>query len=293
MDWTGLDWPYTDQNSCTQTANVAKAMKSCLQLCLKLLPSLLRHHSSISERSKVTCIFNELQKKSLWLNSCGFSTGFEYPSLALTVSYRDHTHLLAKNQRQNPPVRMLCLLEGLEERLLSAQTKLQPFLKCRTRRSMHVTLLWPVGNRGMIPQQARKQLETELETTLHSLVTFAVCVQLFWSIQSSPLSSSESSPQSSPESRVQVLYCPFRTRLHCINRMRCLWFVWLPCYNVLYIKNIINLLQNQITVDQQQTSSCTLNAMATKPIATCVHSRQELPTGNGVSIRQSIPSGDW
>ena len=33
----------TDQNSCIQTANVTKAMKGRLQLCLKLLPSLLRH----------------------------------------------------------------------------------------------------------------------------------------------------------------------------------------------------------------------------------------------------------
>ena len=31
-------------------------------------------------------------------------------------------------------------------------------------------------------QQAGKQLETELETILHSLMTFAVCVQLFWSV---------------------------------------------------------------------------------------------------------------
>ena len=36
--WTGL---WTDQNSCIQTANVTKAMKGRLQLCLKLLPSLL------------------------------------------------------------------------------------------------------------------------------------------------------------------------------------------------------------------------------------------------------------
>ena len=42
-----LDWTVdgTDQNSCIQTANVTKAMKGRLQLCLKLLPSLglLRH----------------------------------------------------------------------------------------------------------------------------------------------------------------------------------------------------------------------------------------------------------
>ena len=41
LDWTGLDW--TDQNSCIQTANAAKATTAFLQLCLKLLPSLLRH----------------------------------------------------------------------------------------------------------------------------------------------------------------------------------------------------------------------------------------------------------
>ena len=54
---SGLDW-------IIQTANVTKAMKGCLQLCLKLLPSLLRHRSSISKRSKVMCIlnFNALQQ---------------------------------------------------------------------------------------------------------------------------------------------------------------------------------------------------------------------------------------
>ena len=59
MDWT-MDWTtdWTDQNSCTHTANVTQAMKGCN----KLLPSLLRHRSSISERSKVMCIFNELQQ---------------------------------------------------------------------------------------------------------------------------------------------------------------------------------------------------------------------------------------
>ena len=56
-----------------------------------------------------------------------------------------------------------------------------------------------------------------------------------------------------------------------INLAWCLWFVWLPCYNVLYkerhyLQAAKNLLKNQITVDQQQTISCTLSAMATKPI---------------------------
>ena len=63
LDWTGLD--YTDQNSCIQTANAAKATTAFLQLCLKLLPSLLRHHSSISARSKVTCKI----KKQEWTST--------------------------------------------------------------------------------------------------------------------------------------------------------------------------------------------------------------------------------
>ena len=44
--WTGLDYglDWTDQNSYIQTANATKATTACIQLCLKLPPSLLRHN---------------------------------------------------------------------------------------------------------------------------------------------------------------------------------------------------------------------------------------------------------
>jgi len=38
----------------------------------------------------------------------------------------------------------------------------------------------------MMPQKARRQLETELETSCCRLGGFAVCIQQFWSVQSSP-----------------------------------------------------------------------------------------------------------
>ena len=59
MDWT-VDWTvdWRDQNSCMQAANVTKAMKGCLQLCLRLLPSLLQASSPRFPRSKVTHNFN-------------------------------------------------------------------------------------------------------------------------------------------------------------------------------------------------------------------------------------------
>ena len=50
---------------------------------------------------------------------------------------------------------------------------------------MHVTFD-PLDIEETMPQQARKQLETELEMPFIALVTFAVCIQLFWSVQSSP-----------------------------------------------------------------------------------------------------------
>jgi len=47
----------------------------------------------------------------------------------------------------------------------------------------------------MMPQQARKQLEAELETNCCiALVVFAVCIQLFLSVQSSPVHNPVQSP---------------------------------------------------------------------------------------------------
>ena len=62
--WTGLDCglDWTDQNSCIQTANVTKAMKGRLQPVSSCFLACCNIISSISERSKVTCIFNELQQ---------------------------------------------------------------------------------------------------------------------------------------------------------------------------------------------------------------------------------------
>jgi len=42
----------------------------------------------------------------------------------------------------------------------------------------------------MMPQQARKQLKEKLETEpVTALVVFANCIQLFWSVHSSPVHS--------------------------------------------------------------------------------------------------------
>jgi len=53
--------------------------------------------------------------------------------------------------------------------------------------NMHVTFDF-TEIEELMPQQARKQLEAEL-------AAFAVCIQLFWSVQSSPV---QSIVQSSP-----------------------------------------------------------------------------------------------
>ena len=73
LDWTGLDW--TDQNSCIQTVNANKVSVSSFLVAGWCIAS------SISERSNVTCIFNELQVRWLWLNPCGCWTSFEHPWL--------------------------------------------------------------------------------------------------------------------------------------------------------------------------------------------------------------------
>ena len=51
--------------------------------------------------------------------------------------------------------------------------------------NMHVTFdLTEIEE--VMTQQARKQLDTELGTSVVALVVFTVCIQQFWSVQSSP-----------------------------------------------------------------------------------------------------------
>ena len=117
MDWT-MDWTGLIKNSCIQTANSTKATTSCLHLCLKLLPSLLRRVSWISVRSKVTCIFNKLQQRWLWLNPRGF-WNWLWVSMTCIHCFLWRPHAFAWKAPSShfdwALVRRLCLLEGLEE----------------------------------------------------------------------------------------------------------------------------------------------------------------------------------
>ena len=62
MDWT-MDWNMDWNMDCIQlqTANITKAMKGCLTVFLSFL-ACCGIVSTISERSEVSCIFNELQQ---------------------------------------------------------------------------------------------------------------------------------------------------------------------------------------------------------------------------------------
>jgi len=75
---------------------------------------------------------------------------------------------------------------------------------------LNMNVTFDLAKIEMMPQQARKQLETELETTCCSLGGVPVCIQQFWSVQSSPVQSSpvQSSPvQSNPiQSSPAIVY---------------------------------------------------------------------------------------
>ena len=59
--------------------------------------------------------------------------------------------------------------------------------------SLNIHMAFDLSEIKMIPQQARKQLKAKLETEpVTALVVFANCIQLFWSVHSSPVHSPES-----------------------------------------------------------------------------------------------------
>ena len=93
LDWTmdgiGLDWPkqlYTDSERHQGYNSLSPALPQVASLLLSPRGIIF----SISERSKVTCIFNKFQQGgSSWL----LVNGFEHPWLVSTVSYGGHMHL--------------------------------------------------------------------------------------------------------------------------------------------------------------------------------------------------------
>jgi len=220
-----VDW--ADQNSCIKTTNTTKATKACPQLCLKLLSCCWVLEASSSQfprgqRSRAYLIsFHKCSSGRLLVGSVKVR-----PSMTCIYCFLWRPH--ASTGKAPSPifdwalVRTLCSLEGLEVKSSYFEQKL------------HSNLCWSVENRRKIPlssrttveahscllnmhvtfdltqidaQQARKQLEAELEKSCVALAAFAVCIQLFWSVQSSPVQSSpvhspvQSIVQSSPESR--------------------------------------------------------------------------------------------
>ena len=107
---------WTNWNRCTQTANTTN------RYCLKLLPiywgivfSILRGQRS---RTYIMSSTKVALADSLWVLKPALSIHDLHPVQAPLWSFN------------RALVRMLCLLEGLEEQLFWAETTLQPLMKC-------------------------------------------------------------------------------------------------------------------------------------------------------------------
>ena len=143
LDWTGLDYGldwtgltkqlYTDSERHQGYNSLSPALPQVDSLLLSPRGILF----SISERSKVTCLFNTRQQKWLWLNPCGFCKWF-WASVTCIYCSLQRPHASVGKAPSSifdwALVRALCLLEGLEEQLFWTETTLQPFLKCRNQK---------------------------------------------------------------------------------------------------------------------------------------------------------------
>ena len=201
-DWTGL-WTGlhgTEQNMQLYTDSERHQGYNSLSPARPQVDSLLLSPQgilfSISERSKVTCIFNKFQQRWLWLTPCRFCKWF-WASMTCIYCSLQRPHASVGKAPSSifdwALVRALCLLEGLEERLFCTETTLQPLLKCRKQKKyssvihdhswssfllIKIICTWPLTSqksRRWCLHRLRSNLRQSWRQTAVALVVFTVC----------------------------------------------------------------------------------------------------------------------
>ena len=172
--WTGLDSPkqlYTDSKRHQGYNSLSPALPQFASLLLSPRGIVF----SISERSKVT--YNNLKQRWLWLTSYGFCKWF-WASMTCIYCFiwRPHTSVgkAPSSIFHWALVRMLCILEGLEEQLFWIETTFQPLWKYRKQKE-HSS----VNRQGSKLRQSWRQAAV-------ALVAFAVCFGQSSQVQCSP-----------------------------------------------------------------------------------------------------------
>jgi len=151
---------------------------------------------SISESSKVMCMFNELQQRWLWLTLCWFCKWF-WASMTRIYCCLRRPHASVRKAPSIfdwPLVKTLYLLEGLEEQFFGTEITLQPLLRCNEYSSvvhdhswslfLHIKYardLWPRRNWGddaSTGKEAtwRQSWRQSWRQAVVALVAFSVCI---------------------------------------------------------------------------------------------------------------------